>query len=296
MALQTRAIKRRIKSVKNTRKITKAMELIAASKMRKATAAVTGPRPYVRLARETVRALAGRVDVSLHPLLRASTEVKNALLLVFTSDRGLAGGYNANAIRAALSRAASYGPRVKVDALCIGKRGAEAMHRAGISVVGVYTEMTDAPTFEEVLPLGQFASLEFTKGAYDRVDLCYTEFVSAMVQKPMVEPLFPFTLGAVETPAPAASLQDPLFEPDPKGVMDRLLPRVAEAAVYQAVLEAAASEHASRMLAMRSASDAALDMIDSLTLTFNQARQAGITQEIAEISGGKAALESAVSD
>lgn len=289
MALQTRAIKRRIKSVKNTRKITKAMELISAAKMRKATAAALGPRPYVRLARETVRALVGRTETNLHPLLRRPEHVKRVLLIAFSSDRGLAGGYNANAIRSALAATANVPPGTVLDALCVGKRGAEALHRAGVHVVGVHAELADAPTFADVQPVARFAVEGFAQGTYDEVVLAYTEFVSAVLQKPTRVTLLPFAPMEVE----AGQAGDLLFEPSPKRVMDRLLPHLAEAAVYQAVLEAAASEHAARMLAMRSASDAALEMIDSLTLTFNQARQAGITQEIAEISGGKAALEQA---
>ena len=289
MPVQTRVIKRRIKSVRNTRKITKAMELIAASKMRKATSAVMGPRPYVRMALETVRVLARRLDVTQHPLLQQHDKVKRVLMLVFTSDRGLAGGYNANAIRAALAQAATYASEVKVDAFCIGKRGAEAMHRLGFPIVAVHTEMADNPTFEEVLPLGRFVIDEYTKGVYDEVVLAYTDFVSAVLQKPTVVSLLPFVLAT--EPGKKKPGEDPTFEPSAEFVLNRLLPRVIETTVYQAILEAAASEHASRMLAMRNASDAALDMIDSLTLTFNQARQASITQEIAEISGGKAALE-----
>lgn len=288
MAVQTRAIKRRIKSVRNTRKITRAMELIAASKMRKATVAVLGPRPYLKLAWETVQGLAPRVNMSAHPLLARRAEVKRVLLVLFTSDRGLAGGYNANAVRAAVQAAAAFGPGVKIDAMCIGKRGAEAFHRLGFSVIAEYTELADNPSFEEILPIARLAITEFLNGTYDKVDLVYTDFVSAISQKPIVRELLPLAMPNEEVPSVG---EEPLFEPTAAAVLERLLPRVLEASVYQAVLEAAASEHAARMLAMHSATDAAGDMIDSLSLAFNQARQAGITQEIAEISGGKAALE-----
>ncbi len=292
MALQTRAIKRRIKSVRNTRKITKAMELIAASKMRKAAAAVLGPRPYVQLAQQTVQALAQRLDVSHHPLLRRAEEGRRVLLVLFTSDRGLAGGYNANVIRAALAHAAKQPSGVTVEAIAVGRRGGEALHRAGIKVMALHTEMSDNPTFAETLPIGQLLVEEFSRGGYDRVVLAYTNYVSAVTQTPLVEELLPFAQPAASAAGDRAALgTEPLFEPSMGGVLDRLLPHIVEASVYQAILEAAASEHASRMMAMRSASDAAIDMIDSLTLSFNQARQAGITQEIAEISGGKAALE-----
>lgn len=296
MALQTRAIKRRIKSVKNTRKITKAMELVAGSKMRKAVSSVLGTRPYARLAWDTVRKIGAATDTSAHPLLRQHDEVKNVLFVLITSDRGLAGGFNANIIRKALASVNALGP-VNVDTIAIGKRGAEAMRRLNKPVIASFTEMTNRSKFEEVLPIGRMIVDEYQKGTYQKVVIAYTDFVSAITQNPKVLDLLP--LGSEkEIVHPADVPRDTsnteyLFEPSAKAVLDKILPRLVETMVYQAVLESAASEHSARMLAMRNASDAAGEMIDALTFTFNQARQAGITQEIAEISSGKAALENA---
>ncbi len=314
MAVQTRAIKRRIKSIRNTRKITKAMELVAASKMRKAVNAVLGTRPYARLAWSTVLAIvtasarggsAFGGEGKLHLLLRQPEKIKKVLMLVLASDRGLAGGFNANILRKTLAAIALLGPGVEIEAISIGKRAADAMRKAKKPVIASFTEVTNNPKFEEVLPIGRLIINEFTKGTYDKVVLCYTDFVSALSQKPVVLDLLPLTtpeamkgLGTLGqqneqriTNNEQQKISEYLFEPSPEDVLGRILPRLMETMVYQAVLESAASEHSARMMAMRSASDAAADMIDALTFTFNQARQAGITQEIAEISSGKAALE-----
>jgi F-type H+-transporting ATPase subunit gamma len=309
MALQTRAIKRRIKSVRNTRKITKAMELVAGSKMRKAVSSVLGTRPYARLAWDTVLKIGTVTDTSLHPLLRQHGEVKKVLLVLITSDRGLAGGFNANMIRKTLqiltTLSASTPPSLNIDTICIGKRGADAMRRAGKPIIASFTDVTNNPKFEEILPIGRLIVDEFSKGTYQKVIIAYTDFVSALSQKPVVLDLLPLgspdetgVIGKVKEERIERSerferseRQEFQFEPDPMTVLNRMLPRLVETMVYQAVLESAASEHSARMMAMRSASDAAGEMIDALTFTFNQARQAGITQEIAEISSGKAALE-----
>lgn len=284
MAVQTRAIKRRIKSVKNTRKITKAMELVAASKMRRAVSSVLGTRPYATLAWETVRAV-GQVGLELHPLLKPS-EGKRILLVMFASDRGLAGGYNTNVIKKTLATIASWGPDATIEAICIGRRAGDAMRRAGVNVIASFTDLSNHPSFVDILPVARLALQTFTKGECDQVVMSYTDFVSALVQKPAV-----FNLLPLVPPTGTVGLSEFRFEPSPMAVLDRLLPRIAETMIFQALLEASASEHASRMFAMRNASEAAGDMIDGLTFTYNQARQASITQEIAEISSGKAALE-----
>jgi F-type H+-transporting ATPase subunit gamma len=292
MALQTRSIKRRLKSVRNTKKITKAMELVAGSKMRKAVNAVTGGRPYSSLAWATVASIAKNIETDLHPLLkRKSGPPKSILLLLITSDRGLAGGFNSNVVKAAASILKQYGPEVRIDAVCVGKRGADAMKRLGRPVIASFVNVTNNPRFEDILPIGRLVVDEFLKGSYDRVIIAYTDFVSALTQKPVTVELLPLKKEAGETDEEGETV-DYNFEPSPKEVLDRILPRIVETKVYHAVLESTASEHSARMMAMRNASDSASDMIDSLNFTFNQARQAGITQEIAEISSGKAALES----
>lgn len=304
MALQTRAIKRRIKSVKNTRKITKAMELVAGSKMRKAVSSVLGTRPYARLAWDTVLRIGTVTDTTMHPLLRRHANVQSVLLVLLTSDRGLAGGFNSNMIRRTFQVLGAIGPGVSVDVISIGKRGADAMRRANRPIMASFTDITNNPKFEDVLPIGRMIVEEFEKGKYQKVVLAYTDFVSALTQKPVILDLLPLgtpedteTIGSVDNEPKETNTtgtkQEYSFEPSPLTVLDRMLPRLVETMVYQAVLESAASEHSARMMSMRSASDAAGEMIDALTFTFNQARQAGITQEIAEISSGKAALENA---
>lgn len=301
MAVQTRTIKRRIKSVKNTRKFTKAMELVAASKMRKAVNSVLGTRPYAKLAWDTVLTISGMTDTSAHPLLHAQEKTDRILVVLLTSDRGLAGGFNANIIKKTIANIKSLEGSAQIESICIGKRGADAMRRANIPVLAKFTGLTDNTKFEEVLPIGKMIIQEFTEGKYDKVIISYTDFKSAISQEPILLDLLP--LGSPEETKPIGQLNEEkeveivqareyTFEPSPEAVLDRILPRLVETMIFQAVLESAASEHSARMMAMRSASDAASDMIDALTFTFNQARQAGITQEIAEISSGKAALES----
>lgn len=294
MALQTRAIKRRIKSVKNTRKITKAMELVAGSKMRKAVNAVLGTRPYANLAWHTVLGIGRAADTALHPLLRRHDTVERVLLVLVTSDRGLAGGFNANMIRKTMAAVAGFGAGVQVDTVAVGRRGADAIRRAGRPLIASFSDITNNPKFEDVLPIGRLVVEEYAKGTYQKVVVAHTHFVSAINQSPTVLELLP--LGQPEQADPETEAEkavDYQFEPTPRAVLDKILPRLVETMVYQSILESAASEHSARMMAMRNASDAAGEMIDALTFTFNQARQAGITQEIAEISSGKAALENA---
>ncbi len=316
MPLQTKAIKRRIKSVTNTRKITKAMELVAASKMRKAVSAVLHSRAYSDLAWATVRAIARKTDATTHPLLAREKTVTRALLIVLSSDRGLAGGFNGNLVRRALETLRAFKEKgIEVDAICLGRKGAAAMQKAKVNTLASFTDLTNNTRFKDVLPVGRMVIDAFTQGAYQNITLVYTDYVSAVTQTPITLELLPLgqqedvsRIGEVGTqeahkdkrkeqgePGEAGfGSAEYTFEPSASEVLDRLLPRLVETMVYQAVLETAAAEHSARMLAMRNASDSAADMIDSLTLSFNQARQAGITQEIAEISAGSAALAHAV--
>jgi F-type H+-transporting ATPase subunit gamma len=295
MAVQTRTIKRRIKSVTNTRKITKAMELVAASKMRKAVNSVLMSRPYSKLAWETVLSVGKKIDSSIHPLMRQSKKVEKVLLILLSSDRGLAGGYNTNIIKTALNEIRRLGDKVEIQTVCIGKRGADALRRMKQPILASFTEITNNPKFEEILPIGRMIIDEFSAEKYDKVLLVYTDFVSAVSQKPLVLELLPFgekeIMEEKEEMEAKEECVEYIFEPTAREILNKILPRLVETMVYQAVLEAATSEHSSRMFAMRSASDSAAEMIDDLSFTFNQARQAGITQEIAEISSGKAALE-----
>ncbi len=298
MPANTRTIKRRIKSVKNTKKITKAMELVAASKMRKATAAVVGTRPFTQLAWETVRAIAKVTDPATHPLLAPRTEVKRVLFVLFTSDRGLCGGFNVRMIKEATKALGVY-HEVEVDTITVGRRGADAMRRIQKNIIASFTDLTNTPKFTDTLPISKLVLQDYAEGKYDKVAIAYTDFRSAITQTPRVIDLLPLKpdeeigeIGEEERGTRKEEKQaEYRFEPSPKEVLDAILPRIVETMVWQALLESAASEHSARMMAMRSASDAAGEMIDNLTFTFNQIRQAGITREIAEISAGKAALE-----
>ena len=230
------------------------------------------------------------------------------MILVISSDRGLAGGFNTNIIRKTFDEIRSYersddsDEYVEIRTVCVGKRVSDAMRRAEIPIIASFADITNNTKFEEVLPIGRLVIDEFTKGNYDKVIVAYTDFVSALTQRPVMLELLP--LGSQKDLTheerksnvgvglvPTHTEHEYLFEPSPQVVLERILPRLVETMIYQAVLESAASEHSARMMAMRSASDAAKDMLGDLTFTYNQARQAGITQEIAEISSGAAALQ-----
>lgn len=308
MPVSTRVIRRRIKSVTNTRKITKAMELVAASKMRRAIASVLATRPYAEAAWRAVREIAKVSDPGLHPLLAKKKDKRSGriLLVVFTSDRGLCGGFNAQILReiAVFLRTA----KEDIEIVAVGKKGQGALLRMQKKIIATFADLTNNPRVVDVKTIADIAIGDFIKGSYDSVHIAFTDYRSALTQKPIIRQLLPIArigeLGGVDDAAagkpPKGGEQEPqappgtyeyLFEPSPEKVLDMMLPRLVEAQVYQALLESSASEHSARMMAMRSASDAASDMIDDLTLTYNQARQAGITREIAEISSGKAALE-----
>ncbi len=303
MAVSTRIIKHRIKSITNTKKITKAMELVSGAKMRKAVAAVLATRPYASLSWETIMELAKRVDPTTHPLLRVAQKRERILLIALFSDRGLCGGYNAQMLRKlkTVEQLHKTGA-AKIDVIAIGKRGIDAFRRAGMNVTAAFTDLSNNATWADVRPIALMAIDEFKKGNYDEVLMAYTDFRSAVSQIPRVRSLLPIAPGAVADELgvgatvtskfpPQWSYYEYLFEPSPDEVLEAMLPRLVETQVFQAVLEGTASEHSARMFAMKNASDAARDMIDDLTFTFNQARQANITREISEISAGKAALE-----
>ena len=303
MGVNTKAINRRIKSVVNTKKITKAMELVSASKMRKAVAAVLASRPYAQMAWGLAGKLEGRGDEA-HPLTVKRPKVARTLAFLLTSDRGLCGGFNAQVLRVA-SEFLRNRPEGSVEFATIGRRAEAWVRRRRQPLKASFEGLMagGAPPAAKLRPLARMAKDGFLKGEYDEVALIYTDFVSSILQKPRVKTLLPLSrdeqLGevGVQTSDDRASQSDIrslnsayLFEPDPASVLDALLPRIAEAQLYQAVLESLASEHSARMLAMKNATDAAGEMIDDLRLTFNQGRQAAITQEIAEISAGRAAL------
>jgi F-type H+-transporting ATPase subunit gamma len=241
------------------------------------------------------------VDPSLHALLtgvRADGKQTNTslqtLVIICSSDKGLCGGFNAHGLKAALAFLASRsGDNIRV--VTVGKKANAAVKRAGFEISATFEAISNAPSFEGSKPVGSYAVSEFTEGRADRVFIMFTDYQSALRQVPTVEQILPL-IPEADLPKALEREQgtdesDITFEPDPGIVLSNLLPKLVETRVYQALLESSASEHSSRMMAMRSATDNATSMIDDLTLTYNQARQASITQEISEISAGKAALE-----
>jgi len=303
MAVNTKEIQIRIRSVKNTKKITKAMELISAAKMRKATENVLQTRSYANLAWKMLQDVSLKTDASIHPLLE-KRELKKLGVLLITSNRGLCGGF----ITKLLTEVNKYinnlkvnNPDLEVEIILMGKKGAKIYKYYGHKIIAEFEKQDLTTTIEEILPIARTVSGSYADKKYDRVALAYTDFVSAVNQTPKVLELLPLggkdeMLGQVlrggQEGEKLANVDiDFKFEPDPKKVLAILLPKLVEMQVYQAILESDASEHSARMMAMRNASDSAGDMIDDLTLSFNKARQSAITQEISEIVGGAAALE-----
>jgi F-type H+-transporting ATPase subunit gamma len=302
MAVSTKIIRRRIKSITNTKKITKAMELVAASKMRKAQLATLATRSYADRAWAFIADLATKTDPSLHPLLAQKLEIKKICLVLITSDRGLCGGFNAQMIKKAaefVKKQISEGREVEI--VTIGKKGRDFSARHKFKIAADFANLSSVTKFVEIRAVNKIILDDFMSGKYDEIYLAYTDFISTITQKPKLVKLLPLSrerdveLGRVGKEKGAETTPEKfyefLFEPSPSQVLDYLLPRMVETQIYQAILESNASEHSARMVAMKNASDAASDMIFDLTLSYNQLRQATITREIAEISGGKAALE-----
>jgi F-type H+-transporting ATPase subunit gamma len=284
---QIQQIKRRIRSVGNTRQITKAMELVSASKLRRASEAHSRSSAYTSSAREILVRLSQLTDASTHPYFQ-QREIKNRLVIVFASDRTLAGAYNSN-ITKMLTQVVQAG---STQIIAVGKQVAQFAARLdGVELVGSYTDWPTEPTSADIRPITHVATKLFTEGSVDEVVVIYTEFVSSITQQATQSVLLPISLEhETEGVEIGASLDEAIFEPSAEAVLEAMMPRLVEAALLGTALHAAASEHAMRMLAMKNASDNANDLIDDLTLVYNGARQAGITQELAEITGGAEAV------
>ncbi len=314
----TKEIKRRIKSVKNTKKITKAMELVAASKMKRAVNATLRSRLYAEYSWDILTSIAKNVDLPAqagaitHPLLceRNEKERKDkVLLLLITSNRGLCGAYNSQVIKkslALLSPKKVFG----VDIITIGKKGDVAMRRIGEKVLASFFELSDNVTLREISPISDMIINEYNSGNYDKVFVAYTDFVSALTQRPNIKQVLPISktelkelisfpdkgrteegLHSDSTPiSPLSRGTDYLFEGDKNKFIKTLAEKLTKMQIYQMILESNASEQSSRMLAMKNASDASSEMMDDLTLVFNKARQSNITREISEISAGMASV------
>lgn len=304
MAVNGKAIKQRIKSVKNTKKITKAMEMVSAAKMRRAIQSVVATRTYAVLAKELMERLSS-VGEGKSPLTEVRP-VKKALVILFSSNRGLAGSFNTNVFKKTqnlLTRQDLFdsADKISYEVIGVGKKSVYFAKRFNYPLVAAYDAIKDNPSVDDILPIAHFAMEKFKAGEYDAVLVGYTEFKSSIVQLPRLRKLLPITRDDIEAVlaesvteknnSEAIDANEYLFEPDPKMIMETVLPRLFEVQLYQTLLESRASEHSARMVAMKNATEAAGDMIESLTVEFNKARQAGITKEIAEIAGGAAALE-----
>jgi len=278
-----REIRRRIGSVKNIKQITRAMQFVAASKLKRAQDATLQSRPYRDKLDEVLSDLAAVLSGEEHPLLGERPE-SGRLVVLFTTDRGLAGSLNTNTIRFAMRHLTETTGDIKV--VTVGRKGNAAMRRAGMPIVAAFEGYGDRPTFADVLPLARLITNDFLAGTYTHVDLVHPVFVSTLVQRPEAAALLPITPSEDTDGIPGNQF---IFEPNPTAVLEQLLPRYVATRIYQAVLELTASEWSSKMVAMRSATDNAQELIEDLTLTYNKVRQANITREMIEIATGASA-------
>ncbi|MDB5180129.1 MAG: atpG [Candidatus Saccharibacteria bacterium] len=284
----TQLLKSRIRSVKSTRQITKAMQLVAASKMRRAQEATKASAPYTQAARELLAGLSTRTSVLHHPLFE-QRDVKNRLMIVIASDKGLAGAYNSNIGKVYVNELrADDKAGIKNKTITIGRKASQLAARLkDTEVIGAYEELPDQPDGSELRAILDSARSRFEAGEVDAVDVIYTDFISSINQEAKVLRVLP--AGFEDSPQPIAA-GDVTYEPGTAEVLDGVAYRLVGAQIFQALLDARASEHSMRMIAMKNASDNASDLIDDLTLEMNKARQSAITQELAEISGGVEAL------
>lgn len=309
MPQATRDIKRRIKSIANTRKVTKAMEMVAAAKMRKTINFVLSSRSYATLAWQLVRNLAAKTEAGYHPLLIRREKPKKIAVVLISSNRGLCGGFNNQIIQRAVNyiKKQQDNYQAEIEIVSLGRKGRDFVLKRGLGLVAEFEKLDVTTEVIQIRPLAKLLIADYIAGKYDRVAVAYTDFVSTLLQKPRVIEILPIIsdkqeedLGQVgKSPISeqrSATNQSSFnyeykFEPSARQVLQDLLPRLIEMQIYQAILESNASEHSARMVAMRNASDAASEMIDFLTLAFNKARQASITAELADISGGRLAME-----
>jgi F-type H+-transporting ATPase subunit gamma len=303
MANSVKESKRKIKSVKSTRQITKAMELVATSKMKKAVNNAVNLRSYGYLALNILAKLSKK-HTKLHKFFQ-KREVKNVLIMMFSTDKGLCGGLNTNLQKKLVvttKKLETDYPQAKVHYMVVGKKGAEFLHRIGKEIEYVFPAYSSNPKFSDVMPLSRIGLKGFMKGEYDKVMVVYPDFVSTLVQKPVARTILPFStetfaemleeLGSKfsKVAKPAEKDLEYKLEPSTEFIIDEIVPQLMEMQIFQAILEATASEHSARMVAMQNATQAATDLLDGLILTYNRARQAVITQEIAEIASVSIAL------
>jgi len=280
-----REIRRRIKSVQGTTKVTRAMEMVAASKMRRAQERTIAARPYAEKMRQVLSDLAAQRQAGDEPQPLLIQRPARAIAIVhITPDRGLCGGLIASANRKAASFILKQGTPVTIVA--VGRKGRDFMLRSGQELHAEFTQLGDKPSIVDVLPIGRIVIDGYANGIVDEVYLCYTQFVTVMTQRPVLWRLLPIEPAAIET----GRNIEYIYEPSPEAVLAQLLPRFVEMQLYHAILESIASEQSARMVAMRNATDNANELIEDLTLTYNKARQEMITKELLDITAGAAAL------
>lgn len=287
-----RVLRRRIKSVESSKKITRAMELIAASRIHKAQQRVAAARPYSEQITAVIRNLASAGAGGGHPLLTNREDVRNVGFVVITADRGLAGGYNSGVLRQAeraLKDEVAAGREYTL--ILVGKKALNYFKFRGYTIAASFTGISDNPSYEDARAVGEEVRQRFESGELDRVDIVYTQFLSVGTQRVVTRQFMPIEAETVvEAPEPAGRQAEYEYEPAPDSILDTLLPRYAEARLFASLLDAAASEHAARQRAMKSATDNAEELIRVLSREMNRARQESITTEILEIVGGAEAL------
>jgi F-type H+-transporting ATPase subunit gamma len=288
-------IRGRIASIRNIAQITRAMELVAASRMKRAQEAILAARPYDDELRSTLSRVTAAIGEEVDPLL-ARRPVHRIGLIVMTTDRGLAGALDTNTVRAALRYVAEQaggrngeGP-VEVAAITVGRKGRDQLRRAGIPIAAHFGRLGDRPGFSDVTPIARLVAEDFLEGTYDEISVVYPGFISTLTQRATVTNLLPVPRPAELDPDEAERTDEYLFEPSPEAVLRRLLPHYVAVDLFRAVLEANASEQSARMIAMRSATDNANELMGDLTLVYNKTRQATITREMIEIASGAEAL------
>lgn len=292
------AVRKRIKSIKNTRQITKAMEAVSASKMRKSVEKATKSKHYAMFAAKLIQDIAEQGVAKTHPFVQKHQGTK-ILLLLITSNRGLCGGFNSQIMKKVIEYTNSIG-KENVDVICLGKKGQIFLKRFGKNFIAAFDNF-DYPTSVDTQVISEFIIKQYLEKQYAKAMIAFTDFKSAIRQQPVIKQVLPLSYEILDVAGPEQKTKNPtsvhesekddyIFEPDPKQILEIVIPRMLKTQVFQTILESSASEHSARMLAMRNATDNANDIINELTLSYNQARQASITQEIAEISASKAAL------
>jgi F-type H+-transporting ATPase subunit gamma len=292
-------IRGRIGSVRNIAQITRAMEMVAASRMKRAQDSILAARPYADELEGALSRVAGAAGLSeeIDPLL-ARRPIRRVAIIVITTDRGLAGSLNANSTRAVLrwvaerasARNGNNGEgQVEIEAITVGRKGRDALRRAGVPIAAHFAQLGDRPSFADVTPIARLVTEDFLAEKYDEIDIAYSTFVSTLSQRPEIDTILPVVQPEMQAETEITN-DEYLFEPSPEAVLSRLLPHYVAIGIYRAVLENNASEQSARMIAMRNSTENANELIDDLTLVYNKTRQATITREMIEIASGAEAL------